>query len=525
MNKISLKEILEEEKIICESDINNKFIFILDFYDNYSFIDNYEDLKLLSNAKDIITYDLTLNKYLKANNINANITRLDVLCKFVDLPILLARLGNSKPYNNHSDYRNNVAMRCKQVLQVYNEVKSDIDAIEEVNKIFGTNLKNVSKTEVIENIACFEPKYKYSANDTLKFRYKLPNPDFHLFTTDVCKTLLKNILENDFTIENGKISHPYLPSVITLNGKSVKCVFGGLHTCNTESFMEKSDTKSVILDFDANSYYTSIVCSDYIFNELLGDNIINHLSKILSLKLNADTSVPKSVLNCYKLILNSLTGKFNDKNSKFYNPKAYLEMTITGQLYLLYLFEYYMTDRLNRVDVLAINTDGITIKLPRNMSFLGTNATFDIELRSLWKIKFKQVEYNTICMDNVNNYFALDTERNIKAIGKYSSKNSINRFTNASVVMRAVSNYLLRGIKIKDTVYNAHNKQFLMYSGSNDKVYCFYASNDSIGSSVSINGRKLNNSDNCKLVENKIDNINYDYYINKANEIINKFQL
>lgn len=516
MKFLEIKEIIKSDVLYGSANAN--FLFIMNDNQEFSFIDNKKEneLSLLKNIT-IISYDKDVINYLSQRNIKANVVMLNCFCDRVDINIIIARLGGTDIYYKNKDFRNVLYYKAKHTQRIYEHVNDNIYAINEINRMFNTQINNVKHSSIVELIDAFSPSYSIDTTKDIVFKYKAP--ESISFKTAFFQNIFENIKNNYFIINNGVISHDYLPTDITYKDHIVRLVFGGLHSQIKNTVVEKCiGTYTKIMDYDANSYYASILCSDNIFRELLGDNIIDNLKSILNKKLNANHTVSKTELFAYKIILNSLTGKLNCKDSKFYNPRAYLQMTITGQLYLLMLFESFGLDN---IKTLSINTDGISIKTDKFHKELGMIN----RISSQTGIQFKSVEYDVLCMDNVNNYFALTKDGELKGNGIYCFKNNVRKFNNDSVISLAIKNSLVRGIKLSDTIKNAHNSSYVNFGCVGDKVYAFYASVDSIGDSVRINDRKLPKSDDCKLVDKKVENINYSYYLDKAFNIAHKFDL
>lgn len=56
--------------------------------------------------------------------------------------------------------------------------------------------------------------------------------------------------------------------------------------------------------------------------------------------------------------------KSNDIYSYFYDPKFTMQITINGQLFISMLSEEI--SNINNLTVLQVNTDGITVRIPKN---------------------------------------------------------------------------------------------------------------------------------------------------------------
>lgn len=187
---------------------------------------------------------------------------------------------------------------------------------------------------------------------------------------------------------------------------------GGAHASVTAKYFESNATH-VIRDVDVTGMYPSIAIANGFAPE--------HLGKAFSeayVQLVKDRSHYKkgTMMNgTLKLGSNAAFGKGDDPFSCFYDPKFPKEITINGQLQILQLVELLWL--IPSVNIIQANTDGVTVYLPRELSYL-----FDVwkrEWEESTKLNLEVVDYERMWIRDVNNYFSISTSGKIKRKGAY----------------------------------------------------------------------------------------------------------
>jgi hypothetical protein len=254
-----------------------------------------------------------------------------------------------------------------------------------------------------------------------------------------------------------------------------------------------------------------------------------------------------------KLALNGTFGKSNDMFSFFYDPKFTMQVTVNGQLLLSMLAE----EIVNYIDctMLQVNTDGITIKY--NKQYAEKVEGIMDWWQGLTGLVLESNYYELMVIRDVNSYIA----RDIKGKPKYKGAFEIIPMANGKkvywkdmsmkIVPIALSEYFLNKVPIRNTIINHTNiydfcKRFRTTEGwqsetryinkdlqpQNDKQQKntrYYISN--LGSTLMKvhNDRRESNIEagwlitvfNKYLQKSMKDyNINYRYYINECNKII-----
>jgi putative phage DNA polymerase len=196
----------------------------------------------------------------------------------------------------------------------------------------------------------------------------------------------------------------------TIAGKEISFGDGGIHTTNNDELKFYLN----VYNFDVTSYYPS-------FLEKLQDIANIDLKKYkrikaerIALKKKKD-NISQAKQTAYKLALNSLTGKFNEKReyNAFYNPSVYLSITNTCQILLVDL-----TERLSEyINLVQLNTDGIAFTVKEN-----SNIEDIRKIISCWENDFgfalEESFFEKIFERSVNEYLAVTNTGKIKVAGK-----------------------------------------------------------------------------------------------------------
>ena len=285
------------------------------------------------------------------------------------------------------------------------------------NKLF---LYDLYMTELIENLYLTKDDWKYKQ---LFFRINMSLPSL------AAEYFAKEKKDELFFVVNDeiKIIKPKMPRALeifekrkkdvfckinnfTIAGKEISFGDGGIHTANNNELKFYRN----VYNFDVTSYYPS-------FLEKLKDIANIDLEKYkqikaerIKLKKKKD-NISQAKQNAYKLALNSLTGKFNEKReyNAFYNPSVYLSITNTCQILLVDL-----TERLsNHINLVQLNTDGIAFTVKEN-----SNIEQIRKIIRTWEDDFgfalEESFFEKFFERSVNEYLAVTDTGKIKVAGK-----------------------------------------------------------------------------------------------------------
>ena len=289
------------------------------------------------------------------------------------------------------------------------------------NKLF---LYDLYMTEQIENLYLTKDDWKYKQ---LFFRINVSLPSL------AAEYFAKKEKDELFFVVNDeiKIIKPKMPKATEIYNKRKKDVFckidnftiagkeisfgdGGIHTTSNDELKFYRN----VYNFDVISYYPS-------FLEKLKDIANIDLKKYREKKAERvllkkkEDNISQGRQNAYKLALNSLTGKFNEKReyNAFYNPSVYLSITNTCQILLVDL-----TERLSEyINLVQLNTDGIAFTVKGN-----SNIEDIRKIISCWENDFgfslEESFFEKFFERSVNEYLAVTDTGKIKVAGKTFAK-------------------------------------------------------------------------------------------------------
>jgi|LakMenEpi03Aug12_release.lakeMendotaPanAssembly.Ray.scaffolds.fasta_scaffold19913_7 hypothetical protein len=371
------------------------------------------------------------------------------------------------------------------------------------------------------------------------------------FETPQLKEFLKKINKMQLGLQDDFKEH------IDFYGNVYSFMKGGLHTENTPKVFE-ADEEYEIIDWDVSSYYPAIIINNGKFPTHLGKEFLRGYKQMFDKRLElkplakSDKKI-KGIVGALKLAVNSVYGKSSDMLSWIYDRQLTMFTTITGELSLMMLIEKYET---NGIHVISANTDGVTIRIKKDLIPLM------YKLNEWWcsitQYELERTDYSKIIFSTVNDYLAIMTNGEIKKKGDFLTDFELHKNKSARIVPIALERYFVHGVPVDETIRNHTNlydfclrqkaTRSFHYEGTNRVTGQKTIYNKLIRYYVSNNGEKIFKVKNpecqtraaaisqieagewlCKVCNflpknSKTDNVNYDYYIEKANRIISKIQ-
>lgn len=218
--------------------------------------------------------------------------------------------------------------------------------------------------------------------------------------------------------------------------------YGGLHGA-----LDNYIDEGLFLNIDVASYYPSLMI-EYDFGSRNAD--FKKYKDIYDLRLQLKKEGKKKEQAPLKIVLNATYGASKDKYNPLYDPRQANNVCINGQLLLLDLIEKLE----HKCKLIQSNTDGILIKI--------TKDNMD-EIKSIcedWSKRTKMVleydEFVKVIQRDVNNYIIVAADGSYKSKGLVVKKLS-NLDNDLPIVNRAVTDYLIRGIRPEDTIFSCDN--------------------------------------------------------------------
>ena len=437
---------------------------------------------------------------------------------------------------------------------------NQIDLRKDIEEEFGIPCLNYSDSkigdEMIKKFYCAEKKI--NLHDLPKkgtFRKEIAVKsciaDYVTFETPELKTFHKRIkgmslgLQDDF-----KESINFYDNVYTF-------AKGGLHTENGPKIFE-ADDEHFIIDWDVSSYYPAIIINNGRYPKHLGKEFLSGYRKMFEKRLELKPLAKKDkrikgIVGALKLAVNSVYGKSSDMQNWIYDRQLTMFTTITGELSLLMLIEKY---ELNGIHVISANTDGVTIKIDKDL--IDKMHEINKWWCELTSYELERADYQKIIFSTVNDYLAIKTDGEIKKKGDFLTDFELHKNKSARICAIALEQYFVHSLPIEDTIRNHGNIYDFCLRQKASKDFHYEGINKSSGEKtiynkliryyVSKKGEKLlkvknedcdTNAADVSQVEagewvmhvcnhlkpdHSLENINYDYYIERANKIVHKIQ-
>ena len=224
---------------------------------------------------------------------------------------------------------------------------------------------------------------------------------------------------------------------------------GGLHSGDTPGIFTE-DNNSELIDADVSSYYPAIIVQLGVRPAHLSSSFTTVVSEVRTDRMIAKAAGDKSTADILKIVINSGTfGKLGFKNSMLYDLQAMFTVTINGQLFLLMLAEAF---QMNGIQVISANTDGLICRVPKDKSDTYYQVCKDWEEQLGYDLEY--TKYTKYVRNNVNNYLAVTTNGQFKRKGDYGIGIDISKGYDAPVIALAVNEYFIKGTPVKEFIYN-----------------------------------------------------------------------
>ncbi len=330
---------------------------------------------------------------------------------------------------------------------------------------------------------------------------------------------------------------------------------GGLHTENKPKVFE-ADDEHLIVDWDVSSYYPAIIINNGRYPAHLGKEFLRGYKAMFDKRLELKPLAKKDkrikgIVGALKLAVNSVYGKSSDMQNWIYDRQLTMFTTITGELSLMMLIEAY---ELAGIHVISANTDGVTIMIKKT----DTKKMDDINKwwMELTSYELERTDYQKIIFSTVNDYIAIKTDGEIKKKGDFLTDFELHKNKSGRIVPIALEAYYVHDIPVATTIMAHRNIYDFCLRQKSSKDFHYEGWNRARGEKtvynkliryyVSNTGEKLlkvknpecqtNAADvsqveagewvctvcNHLLPDHPLDNINYDYYIEKAERIVHK---
>lgn len=234
----------------------------------------------------------------------------------------------------------------------------------------------------------------------------------------------------------------------TVDGFTFDFGAGGIHG-SIDSTIVSSDDDFVLYDWDVVSFYPKLAIANRLYPEHLSGYFCDVYQQVFEQRQQYKKGTPENAM--LKLALNGVYGDSNNKYSPFYDPQYTMSITINGQLLLCMLAQYLI--KLPRLTMVQINTDGLTVRCPRDQ----IEAMHKV---CEWWEQYTQLQlesaiYSRMFIRDVNNYIAEYESGDVKRKGAYEHTDlAWHKNHSALVIPKAAEASLLHGQCIRDFVIN-----------------------------------------------------------------------
>lgn len=188
---------------------------------------------------------------------------------------------------------------------------------------------------------------------------------------------------------------------------------GGVHASVNSKVFSVNSTHSII-DIDVSGMYPAVALANDMAPEHLSGKDFTQTYRQLQID-RAKYKKGTAMNALLKLAGNGVFGNSNNTFSCFYDPKYTFSTTINGQLQILQLAE--MLSLIPGLEIIQVNTDGITSYVPKKLEYLFNFWIKDWE--EMTGLKLEENRYSKMWIRDVNNYLALTVDGKIKRKGAY----------------------------------------------------------------------------------------------------------
>jgi hypothetical protein len=418
---------------------------------------------------------------------------------------------------------------------LYNKLIPQIELRKDIGKQYKLDVRSKSDAQIAESVIKSECEsfmgrkiYPDKDNEISHVTYDVPS--FIKFKRKDLNDILLQIKQAKFHIEKGYLQAGFMENItVNIAGSDTAMSIGGIHSCE-KSISHYADDEYEIVDADCTSFYPSIIITQKLVPELLGNTFLKVYSSAKDKRVVAKKNGDKVTDATYKILLNSSFGKFGNKFSILYAPKLLLQTTLTGQLSLMMLAERFEECKFM---ILQQNTDGLCIKLKRSDSELLKSVVEQWEHETQFNMEY--VYYKSIHSRDVNNYCSVKSEGGIKRKGAYSEE-SLSKNPQNNVCADAAVNYLLTKESVESYIKSCNDiRKFLTVrnvtggaikdGGYLGKTVRFYHSNSTSSAlHYAKSGNTVPTSEGCrpmmKITKQFPIDVDHNWYITEAISIL-----
>lgn len=343
-----------------------------------------------------------------------------------------------------------------------NQIQLRIDIKEE----FGIHCLNHSNAkigdEIIKKYYCETKGIEYRNlpkkgffRKSISLKYCIPK---HIsFKTKQLQDFLKEAKKKELGI-NEDFEH-----TIDFYGQKYTFAKGGLHN-SINGKIYNSDENNDIIDIDVSGFYPAAIINNSYYPFHLGKDFLIGYSKVYFKRIELKPQAKKDkrikgIVAGLKEAGNCPYGKSSDMQSWLYDKQMTLATCLTGEFSLLMLIEEC---ELNTIKCIMANTDGATFIVPKAKYEIFSQIKKDWLQKTTDKLTYEieEVKYQKIVFSTVNDYLAVKQEESddkIKLKGDFMKDFELHKNKSDRIVPIALEKYYTENTPIESTIKNWTN--------------------------------------------------------------------
>lgn len=262
---------------------------------------------------------------------------------------------------------------------------------------------------------------------------------------------------------NPKLKNKKLKNLnIIIDGFQFDFGTGGIHGALRSGIWTEDKDNEIIL-IDVSSYYPMSAYNFKLHPEHIPVNIfMNVIISLYNQRMKARDEGDFETVKANKLALNgALYGKSNSPFSFMYDPQFMMKICVNNQLLMVMIAEQVL---LHNFELIQINTDGLYIRLPRNKRKILDNIVN--QWMKFTNLKLEYDFFSKIIQKDVNNYLAVYTNGKIKYKGlfdfNYTENGDWHKNFSALIIPKAIKAYYIDNIPIETTLRNGDIYDFFL---------------------------------------------------------------
>lgn len=457
--------------------------------------------------------------------------------------------GETIDVHKQAELKSYCGKDCINTWELFLELWPEIELRIQLGHQYSQDLRSKSRAQIAEAVIKSEYE-KITGTKLLKpiDIGELPKevvynqPGFISFETPALRSLLFNLEQTTFPLDSsGKPQNPdwLKRKSVDIGGRKYTVGLGGLHAKqNKESY--RADDEYEIVDVDVTSYYPKAILNCGYEPKHMGNAFTKIYRELVDRRLTLKAAGDKINTETLKIAINGTFGKLGNKYSAIYAPQLMLGTTLTGQLSLLMLIEA-MT--LQGISCVSANTDGVTLKVVRKQH-LQMERTIQ-QWEDITGFEMEMTNYKSIHFRDVNNYFAINYEGQIKTKGVFKIADTtkdvlarVSKNPTTLVTAKAAIYHVLHGTNIKEYIRSCKDvREFLSTKkvaggAAKDGEYLgkairwYYSTKTDTPINYISNGNKVARTDGAMPMMDLTDEIpsdlDYQWYIDDAIDLVNE---